>query len=78
MYTDYQLYLFSQLFHEILNDCIEASPYDLLFPIIQNELNVFLKSHLNTDLESEYDCMYDYLVANSDVISIQLADHNDI
>ena len=44
MQKEYQLYLFSQLFHATLKDCLEDEPYDLLFPIIVNELEKFEES----------------------------------
>ena len=78
MQKEYQLYLFSQLFHETLKDCIEDTPYDLLFSIIVNELEKFEESKFNDENQSEYDCMVDYLSANADTISITISDHSDI
>lgn len=74
----YQLYLFSQLFHETLKDCIEDTPYDLLFPIIVNELKKFEESDYNDENQSECDCMVGYLNANADTISITISDHCNI
>ena len=74
VFTLYQFYLFSQLFHLHLNDCIENEPYDLLFSIVENELYNFLKSEYNVDSKSEYDCMEDYLISNGDTISLTIAD----
>jgi hypothetical protein len=78
MQKKYQFYLFSQLFHIKLKDCIEDEPYDLLFPIIVNELKRFKKSKYNCENQSEYDCMVDYLNANADVISITISDNCNI
>lgn len=78
-YCNYRLYLFSQLFHVELNDVIKDIPYDLLFPIIVDELEKFLISEFNLDESmSEYDAMVLYLSANADVISIIISDHNNI
>jgi hypothetical protein len=78
MQKEYQLYLFSQLFHETLKDCIEDTPYDLLFSIIVNELEKFEESDYNDENQSEYDCMMDYLSVNADIISITISDHSNI
>lgn len=78
MKDEYQLYLFSQLFHLELQDCIEDEPYDLLFPIIVNELQKFEKSEYNNENQSEYNCMAKYLSANADTISITISDHSNI
>jgi len=78
MKKEYKLYLFSQLFHEILKDCIENEPYDLLFSIIVSELEKFEESKYNDNNQSEYDCMVDYLIANADTISITISDHCNI
>jgi hypothetical protein len=78
MEKEYQLYLFSQLFHLELQDCIEDEPYDLLFPIIVNELEKFEESDYNDETQSEYDCMAKYLSANADIISITISDHCNI
>jgi hypothetical protein len=59
--TNYQIYLFSQLFHNEFGEDLDEVPYDLLYPIIENELQEFLKSAYNTDEKSEYDCMVEYL-----------------
>lgn len=78
MQKEYQLYLFSQLFHATLKDCIEYTPYDLLFPIIVNELEKFEESDYNDENQSEYSCIMDYLSANADTLSITIADHSNI
>ena len=81
MQNGYQLYLFSQLFHNTLDESLEElddNAYDLIFPIIENELSKFLNSEYNVDTKSEYDCMVDYLSDNADTINIQLADHCNI
>jgi hypothetical protein len=78
MQKEYQLYLFSQLFHLELQDCIEDEPYDLLFPIIVNELEKFEESDYNDENQSEYGCMAKYLSANVDIISITISDHSNI
>lgn len=78
MQKEYQLYLFSQLFHATLKDCIEDEPYDLLFPIIVNELEKFEESDYNEESQSEYSCMAKYLSANADTISITISDHDNI
>ena len=78
MKKEYQLYLFSQLFHATLKDCIEDTPYDLLFPIIVNELEKFEESDYNDENQSEYNCMARYLSANADTISITISDHSNI
>lgn len=78
MQKEYQLYLFSQLFHETLKDCLEDTPYDLLFPIIVNELEKFEESDYNDENQSEYSCMAKYLSASADTISITISDHSNI
>lgn len=72
MQKEYQLYLFSQLFHETLKDCLEDTPYDLLFSIIVNELEKFEESKFNDENQSEYDCMLNYLNENEDTIGITI------
>jgi hypothetical protein len=51
----YQFYEFSQLFHEILKDCIEYESLEFLFPIISNELEKFENSKYNDESRGEYD-----------------------
>ena len=77
MQKEYQLYLFSQLFHATLKDYIEDVPYDLLFSIIVNTLEKFEESDYNDENQSEYNCMAKYLSVNADTISITIADHSN-
>ena len=71
--NNYQLYLFSQLFHISFKDTsLNEIPYDLLFPNIEEELKLFLKSTYNVVFKSEYDCMKCYLEENNLRISNKL------
>ena len=74
-YTEYQFFLFSQLFMIEL-DCEE--PYDLVYPVIVEELKKFLDSDFNDETQTEYQCMADYLLSHADRISLTLADHINI
>jgi hypothetical protein len=60
-YTEYQFYLFSQLFHSHFGEDASHTPYDDLYPIIVAELDKFLASSFNVDEHSEYDCMCTYI-----------------
>jgi len=61
-----------------MNECVEDAPYDITYPILVDELIKFLDSDFNDENQSEYDCMEDYINANSDTISITIADHYNI
>jgi hypothetical protein len=57
-------FLFSQLFMNHLenNDTkYKQLEYDLIFSEMLRHKDLFLKSNLNTDIKSEYDCITDYL-----------------
>jgi len=71
-YDEYQFFIFSQLFMPHIGT---TEPYDLIYPIIVDELKKFLDSDFNVDTKSEYDCMEDYLWANADTISLKICDH---
>ena len=61
---NYSQFLFSQLF---INFCehedtkVNELEYDLVYPVILEHLDLFLKSKFNIDTKSEYDCILDYL-----------------
>ena len=71
-YSEYQFFLFTQLFNVIIEPECE---YDMLYPIVRNEMDKYLDSDFNDSNEPEYECMEWYLKANADVISITIADH---
>jgi hypothetical protein len=71
-YTEYQFFLFTQLFKVISEPECE---YDMLYTIVCDELQNYFVSEFNDDNEPEYECMEWYLRANADVISITIADH---
>lgn len=77
-YTEYQFFIFSDIFMAEIEDLDVDSACDLVYPVIVNELKQFLDSDFNVDTQSEYDCMQDYLTANIDRISLTLADHVNI
>ena len=61
---NYDDFLFSQLFmNHIENNETQYKEleYDLIFPEMLRHKDLFLKSSLNVDVKSEYDCITDYL-----------------
>jgi hypothetical protein len=61
---NYNDFLFSQLFMNHLEDNdtqYKQLEYDLIFSEMLRHKDLFLKSNLNTDIKSEYDCITDYL-----------------
>jgi len=60
----YENFLFSQLFmnHTENNKTdYQNLAYDLIYPEVLNHRELFLKSNYNTDINSEYDCIINYL-----------------
>jgi hypothetical protein len=61
----YENFLFSQLFmnHIESNDTqYQNLAYDLIHPEVLNHRELFLKSNYNTEINSEYDCIVNYLL----------------
>jgi hypothetical protein len=61
----YQEFLFSQLFmNHIENNETEYKElaYDIIYTEVLNHRELFLKSNYNTDMQSEYDSIVDYLL----------------
>lgn len=77
-YTEYQFFIFSDIFMAEIEDLDVDSACDLVYPVIVEELKRFLGSEFNVETKPEYDCMQDYLTANIDRISIRLTDHVNI
>lgn len=75
-YSDYQFFLFTQLFNVHIDNT--DVPYDMLYPIVKDSFDKYLDSEFNDSNEPEYECMEWYLKANADVISITICDHCDI
>ena len=61
--NEYFKFLFAQLFvshvETLENQDLE---YDILFPEVVKHSELFLKSEYNTDSQSEYDCINNYLL----------------
>lgn len=61
---NYSEFLFSQLFYNYIknNDTkYQELEYDIVYPIIVEHYNLFLKSNFNVDILGEYDCMINYI-----------------
>lgn len=61
----YEEFLFSQLFmNHIENNETEYKQlaYDIIYPKVLKHRELFLKSNYNTDMQSEYDCIVNYLL----------------
>jgi hypothetical protein len=61
----YEQFLFSQLFmNHIENNKTDYQDlaYDLIYHEVLNHRELFLKSNYNTDMQSEYDCIVNYLI----------------
>ncbi len=61
----YEEFLFSQLFmNHIENKETEYKElaYDIIYTEVLKHRELFLKSNYNTDMQSEYDCIVNYLL----------------
>lgn len=61
----YEEFLFSQLFmNHVENNETEYKEltYDIIYTEVLNHREFFLKSSYNTDMQSEYDCIVNYLL----------------
>jgi hypothetical protein len=78
-HTEYQFFVFSQLAVLHINEAIEDAPYDIIYPIIVDELHKFIENNdFNTESQSEYDCMNLYLECMADDIALRIADHSEL
>lgn len=61
----YEEFLFSQLFmNHVENNETEYKEltYDIIYTEVLNHREFFLKSNYNTDMQSEYNCIVNYLL----------------
>lgn len=61
----YEEFLFSQLFMNHINNKetgYKDLAYDIIYTEVLKHIEFFLKSNYNTDMQSEYDCIVNYLL----------------